>query len=82
MVGESGGRAAIMGAVPHVSDTDSEVWAFVESLLTHRRIKMGKKKGAGETDTHRDHTTHAVKTVGGQKVLQRTSFQCMCHRCE
>ncbi|MGH9565546.1 MAG: hypothetical protein ACRD4I_06160, partial [Candidatus Angelobacter sp.] len=83
MVGESGGRAAIMGAVPHVSDTDREVWAFVESLLTHRRIKMGKKqKGAATTGTHRNHTTHVVKTVGRQKVLQRTSFQCMCHRCD
>ena len=82
MVGESGGRAAIMGGVPHVGDTDSEVWAFVESLLTHRRIKMGKEKGAGETDTHRNHATHVVKTLRGQKVLQRTSFQCMCHRGE
>ncbi|THJ23049.1 MAG: hypothetical protein CAF45_008435 [Nitrospira sp. CG24E] len=83
MVGESGGRAAIMGAVPHASDTDNEVRAFVESLLTHRRIKMGKPtKGAAATGAHRDHTTHIVKTVGSQKMLQRTSFQCICHRRE
>ena len=82
VVGESGGRAAIVGAVPHNSDTDTEVRAFVESLLAHRRIKFVKtKKAAAETLAHGDNTTHVIKMVGGKKVLQRARFQCLCRRC-
>lgn len=88
MVGASGGRAAVMGAVPHNADTDSEVQAFVESLLVHRRIAFVKPakaargaKGAVAERGHLSHATHAIKTVAGKKVLQRTRFQCMCRVC-
>lgn len=76
LVGASGGRAAVMGAVPHASDTDAEVQAFVESLLAHKRIRLGL---AGKAAAARhDHATHVIKTVGGKKVLQRRRFQCFC----
>lgn len=77
IVGASGERAAVLGAVPHTSDTDVEVRAFVESLLAHRRIDLGKaKKGAVAHHEHPPHTTHAVRSVGGTKVLTRTRFLC------
>ena len=83
MVGASGGRAAVMGAVPHAGDTDREIQTFVESLLVHRRIDFGKaKKRTTAIGTHPSHTTHAIKTVGGKKVLHRTRFQCMCRDCK
>lgn len=79
IVGASGSRAAVLGAVPHASDTDTEVQAFVESLLAHRRIELGKaKKGAVSAGTHPNHTTHAIRSVGGNKVLKRVRFQCSC----
>jgi hypothetical protein len=79
LVGASGNRAAVLGAIPQTSDTDTEVRAFVESLLAHRRIDMGKTpKGAVSTATHPTHTTHAVRAVGGKKVLKRVRFQCEC----
>ena len=86
MVGASGARAAVMGAVPHASDTDSEVLTFVESLLAHRRIDLRSKpkKSAlvAGTGTHWDHTTHVINSVGGKKVLQRTRFLCICRQCD
>jgi Fungalysin metallopeptidase (M36) len=83
IVGASGHRAAVLGAVPHTSDTDAEVQAFVESLLEHGRIELGKPKkramaAAAAPDQHPKHTTHAIKTVGGTKVLKRVRFQCSC----
>lgn len=78
LVGASGGRAAVMGAVPHTADTDAEVQAFVESLLVHKRIRLGAaKKGAMAANEH-DHATHVIKSIGGKKVLQRRRFQCFC----
>ena len=80
MVGASGTRAAVMGAMPHPADTDSEVQAFVGSLLAHHRIRLAKPvKSALASATHADHTTHAVTTFGGKKVLRRIRFSCACH---
>src|SRR5262245_8785665 len=73
MVGGSGGRAAVMGMMPHTEDTDSEIQSFVQSLLEHDRIDLGKKKKkkslvASENDAR---PTHAIKKVGNKKVLER-----------
>jgi len=83
IVGSSGGRAAVMGAVPHVAETDSEVMAFVESLIAHKRIQYGGKKARAAVAARAfpDHTTHVIKSVGGKKVLQRVRFLCMCPGC-
>lgn len=88
MVGASGRRAAVMGAVPHTSDTDAEVLAYVESLLAYGRIAIGTPKKSAAAPSRRrgavavakpwDHTTHEVRTVGGKKVLKRKRFQCAC----
>jgi hypothetical protein len=85
MVGASGTRAAVMGAMPQPSDADAEVQAFVESLLAHRRIRLekpvaAKKSAAAAAPARRgDHATHVIETVGGRKVLRRLRFSCACH---
>ncbi len=82
MVGGSGGRAAVMGMMPHVEDTDSEVQSFVKSLLEHDRIDLGKKKKKSLVASEEDaRPTHAVKKVGNKKVLERIRFQCRCLGC-
>jgi len=85
MVGASGGRASVMGAMPHPENTDVEVQSFVESLLEHGRIDLGKskakKKSAIASSKQIGTTTHAIKTVGGKKVLRRIRFQCRCLGC-
>ena len=43
-IGASGGRAAVMGAMPHPENTDKEVIEFVKALLEHDRIDLDKKK--------------------------------------
>lgn len=80
-VGGSGGRAAVMGAMPHGADTESEVRAYVKSLLEHDRIDMGggkPKKGAVglRAAAVAKVKSHAIKTVGGKKVLSRVGYQC------
>jgi hypothetical protein len=78
MVGASGGRAAVLGAMPQTDDTDVEVRAFVDSLLAHGRIKFAKpkKRAAAVSGPTWDHHTHVIRAVGGKKVLQRARFQC------
>ena len=82
IVGGSGGRASIMGAVPQAADTDSEVQSFVKSLLDHGRIDLGKpkkkKKGLVASVNSEGDTTHVIKTEGGKKVLRRIRFRCGC----
>ena len=83
IVGASGSRAAVMGAVPNVAETESEVKAFVGSLVAHRRIGYGRKakKAAVAKRDFPEHVTHVVKSVGGRKVLQRVRFLCRCVSC-
>jgi hypothetical protein len=83
IVGSSGTRAAVMGAVPNTAETEAEVKAFVESLVAHRRIAFGGKaaKSAVAKRDFPDHFTHVIKSVGGKKVLQRVRFLCGCAGC-
>ena len=83
MVGASGKRAAVMGAMPQKDDSESEVRAFVKSLIDHGRIDLGTKaKGfaAKMKDGAGLGVTHVIKTVSGQKQLKRVRFQCFCCR--
>jgi hypothetical protein len=81
MVGASGRKAAVIGAMPHAADTEAEVLAFVETLLAHDRIDFGTEKAAtkkrGLMAAERPkHTTHIIKRVRGKKVLERVRFLC------
>ena len=80
MVGGSGGRAAVMGALPNAADTEGEVQAFVKSLLAHDDIdlKRPKTRGAVASSEVAGAPTHVVRSVGGKKVLQRVRFRCVC----
>jgi hypothetical protein len=66
-----------------VAETESEVKAFVGSLVAHRRIGYGRKakKAAVAKRDFPEHVTHVVKSVGGRKVLQRVRFLCGCVSC-
>lgn len=86
-VGGSGGQAAVMGMMPQAEDTEKEVLEFVKALLEHDRIDLDKKKTsaiamamANADDGKKNAATHAVKNVGGKKVLTRIRFECSgCH---
>ncbi len=54
-IGASGGRATVMGAMPHPEDTEKEVMEFVKVLLEHDRIDLDKKKKS-LTATHANAT--------------------------
>jgi hypothetical protein len=82
MVGESGGRAAVMGHMPEPVSTEREVNAFVGSLLSHGQIEFGggARGPRGAVAAGRrgpvSRETHRVTTVGGKKVLSRVRFHC------
>ena len=78
IVGASGNKAALVGALPNAADTENEVQAFVETLLEHDRIDFGKaeKKRAVDLESEVNWKTHTIKTVGGKKVLRRLRFLC------
>ena len=82
LVGNSGARAAVMGMMPNSTDTDSEVREFVQTLLNHNRIDMGKKTGAAArtaAPARASRATHAIHNIEGKKVLVRVCFQCGLH---
>ncbi len=76
LIGDSGGRAAVIGNMPHSADTNSEVYSFVGSLLARRRIDFG---AVGKSSGQHRHATHSVRIQGGQRVLKRRRFSCFCH---
>jgi len=89
LVGESGGRAAVLGSLPAPEITDDEVETFVRSLLHCDAIDFGGKtrsRGkkislmANVAASPINPITHTIKTVGGKKVLTRIRFACRCSR--
>jgi hypothetical protein len=93
LIGRSGARAAVLGALPEHNRTEDEVGAFVETLLRNGRIeldgkpkaaaKTAKKKGlvaaaAADDASSNNIRTHVIRTVGGKKVLTRIRFLCGC----
>jgi hypothetical protein len=87
LVGRSGLRAAVLGALPEPTRTEDEVGAFVESLLKNGRIALDAKPRAAarrslmaapHEPTSNDVPTHVIRTVAGKKVLTRIRFMCGC----
>lgn len=90
IVGDSGGRAAVMGQLPEPVSAGREVQAFVESLLTNGQIEFGEPRNAGavrgtattaragRANARRPvaRETHRVAAVKGKKVLERLRFHC------
>jgi hypothetical protein len=88
LVGDSGGRAAVLGMVPQVESTTDEVQSFVRSLLRKGAIDFGDatvapkaaKKSVVATTRPMPPApiTHAIKTLRGKKTLVRIRFACGC----
>lgn len=82
IVGESGGRPAVMGAIPELVSTEREVTSFVQSLLKNNQIELGGQRApaAATTDLRRtvSQPTHRIASAGRKRVLARARFQCGC----
>jgi Fungalysin metallopeptidase (M36) len=80
LVGSSGKRAAMLGALPDVDSTTEEVLSYVDSLVKHERILT--KRPAKVVKRHRlepmTRHTHEVVRIGGRKELKRRAFACRC----
>lgn len=82
-IGDSGGRAAILGTIPNAADTEGEVRNYVRSLLQHDAIELGATKKSMQRATKQaigltHGPTHTIKSVAGRNILSRTRFQCGC----
>jgi hypothetical protein len=96
LVGGSGPRAAILGALPEPNRTMDEVSAYVETLINYNRIAPSRAapkaarraRGAKRTalvasapdDGSPTLFTHVIRSVGGKKVLTRVRYLCGCCR--
>jgi hypothetical protein len=89
LLGRSGARAAVLGALPQQNRTEDEVGAFVETLLQNGRIALDGKpatKGAVKKSlvggmpkaTSNNVPTHVIRSLGGKRVLTRIRFLCGC----
>jgi len=79
IVGSSGSRAAVVGNLPNLADTEHEVHSFVQSLLKHDRIAFTGARGRGvvaSSGAPTGQATHVIVQEGGRKVLRRACFQC------
>lgn len=74
LVGGSGARAAVLGSLPEAGATTDEVHSYVDSLVAHDRIDYGERAATsrGRMSWH----SHAVRAIGGRRVLTRTRFAC------
>ena len=73
ILGATGKRAAVMGAMPEAFTTQDEVLTFVQSLIKHDRISFDVKLAAAKGPWAH---THRIRKVGGKKVLTRVCFNC------
>jgi hypothetical protein len=80
LLGASGPRAAVIGHLPEPIATQTEVHAFVRSLLAHDRIAFTLGDGAHSrrqaNGKPRGLPTHAIRVVRGKKTLERIGFSC------
>jgi Fungalysin metallopeptidase (M36) len=84
LVGEAGGRAALVSALPEPNTTTDEVHTFVDTLLKNDQIAFDgraravKARRVGAVNGRQPHgvPTHKVVTRDGKKVLTRIRFAC------
>lgn len=74
LIGESGGSPAVMGEMPERTTTEREVHAFVESLVRNGQIDLDGAATGSPTDRAMPRVTHRIRSVGGQRTLQRVRF--------
>jgi len=85
LVGNVGGRAAIMSALPESFTTTDEVETFVATLLKHGQIDFGeerkpasRKAGIVAATPKAPPPTHVIRSRSGKKILERVRFVCRC----
>ena len=76
LLGESDGRAAILGGAASVVDTQSEAKSFVHSLIENGQVAF-----PGEDRGKIDVATHQVRKSDSRAVLRRRQFTCRCGHC-
>jgi hypothetical protein len=70
LVGESDGRAAVLGVAPSVDETRLEVMRYVRSLMDGNFVDVdGGAAGA---------VTHHIESTGTRRVLRRFRYACRC----
>jgi hypothetical protein len=76
------GAVTILGGVPQAATTADEAGAFVRSLLAADRIAFEPAevragiRAAREIDRRKRLPTHAIRMIGGRRVLERVRFAC------
>ena len=86
LVGDLGGRAAVLGSMPEAAATHDEVTTFVRALLKKGAIDLGqgakrvgaRSAAASVATPQLDPITHTIKTIRGNKVLTRLRYACGC----
>lgn len=80
LIGSSGGRAAVLGALPEPNRTADEVTAFVETLVKHGRIayteRAPRAAAAAPVRGQRQPCTHVIRRENRKRVLTRVRFLC------
>ena len=82
LVGGSGGQAAVLGSLPHPDDNADAVRTFVSSLLAHDQVELpstnGRSTKKAPKNAYAGPTTHAVRSRGRTRTLDRIAFACSC----
>lgn len=81
LVGESGGRAAILDGLPDPSSTVTEVETYIRSLLKKEAIDFGDRARGMIVGSGFPSASHKIKTVGGKRMLVRFRYACQCSSC-
>jgi hypothetical protein len=75
LVGASGNRAAVLGALPTPSVTTDEVQTFVRTLMANGNIEMGTGRTAAVAAPRTAGSpTHVIETRGRRRILTRVRF--------
>jgi len=78
-VGAMGKSAVLLGALPELNTTESEVKSYVRSLVAHDRINFGSESRpaiSSDNSLTATRTTHTIVTRRGKKVLVRVRMLC------
>ena len=78
LVGDSGGRAAILDGLPDPSSTQTEVETYVRSLIKKGAIDFGDRSKGAVSGSGFPSASHRIKTVGGKRMLVRFRYACRC----
>jgi hypothetical protein len=82
LIGSSGDRAAVLGALPQQATSEDEVSAFVASLMANQQIEgVAPKRFAAapsgfSASARKPLSTHTIRTRGSKRVLERVCFLC------